>query len=182
MIEAAAGTGAPTTGAGAPGRDRGRNQGRDRGQDRRDSRSRTWELNALCRNEDPELWFSDRTRAVARALCHSCEVLEECRVAVMRREDGLPKCDRGGIVAGLTGPQRHALEKRLERVPILPPEQPPPARAPRLRSEPAPCGTRSAYQRHVRRGEPVDDACRAANARGASQYRRTGTTLLRPTG
>lgn len=27
------------------------------------------------------------------------------------------------------------------------------------------CGTRAAYNRHLRYGEPVDDACRAANAR-----------------
>lgn len=27
----------------------------------------------------------------------------------------------------------------------------------------APCGTQSAYTRHVKNGEPVDDACRAAN-------------------
>jgi hypothetical protein len=27
----------------------------------------------------------------------------------------------------------------------------------------APCGTQSAYTRHVRKGEPIDDACRQAN-------------------
>lgn len=27
----------------------------------------------------------------------------------------------------------------------------------------APCGTQSAYTRHIRHGEPIDDACRAAN-------------------
>jgi hypothetical protein len=27
----------------------------------------------------------------------------------------------------------------------------------------APCGTPSAYYRHVRKGEPIDDACRRAN-------------------
>lgn len=27
----------------------------------------------------------------------------------------------------------------------------------------APCGTQSAYTRHVKRGEPIDDACRRAN-------------------
>ena len=27
----------------------------------------------------------------------------------------------------------------------------------------APCGTQSAYTRHVKKGEPIDDACRAAN-------------------
>jgi hypothetical protein len=36
----------------------------------------------------------------------------------------------------------------------------------------AECGTRSAYQRHVKRGEPVDEACRAANRRAWADYRR----------
>ena len=37
----------------------------------------------------------------------------------------------------------------------------------------APCGTPSAYSRHVRRGEPIDDACRKANtAYKAAQARR----------
>lgn len=35
----------------------------------------------------------------------------------------------------------------------------------------APCGTESAYQRHHRRGEPVDDACRGAHNDAAVAYR-----------
>ena len=37
-----------------------------------------------------------------------------------------------------------------------------------------PCGTVAAYARHVRRGEPIDDACRDA-ARVYKQIRRTGS-------
>ncbi|MFE7895394.1 hypothetical protein [Streptomyces sp. NPDC057412] len=48
------------------------------------------------------------------------------------------------------------------------------------RTRPAPCGTRAAYQRHLRRGEPVDAACRAANTYEAGRYRRTGSTRARP--
>ncbi|WP_326721933.1 WhiB family transcriptional regulator [Streptomyces sp. NBC_00243] len=134
-----------------------------------------WGLSATCRNEDPELWFSDRTRATAIAICNSCLVLQECRVAVLHREAGLPASDRAGIAAGLTGAQRHELDKRRTRRAEVPSS--PPARVPPPREEIAPCGTRAAYQRHVRKGEPPDDACRAANARGASIYRRTGSTL-----
>lgn len=36
----------------------------------------------------------------------------------------------------------------------------------------AACGTRSAYHRHLRRGEPIDDACRAANNESASRRRK----------
>ncbi|WP_371598666.1 WhiB family transcriptional regulator [Streptomyces sp. NBC_00564] len=134
-----------------------------------------WGLSATCRNEDPELWFSDRTRATAIAICNSCLVLQECRVAVLHREAGLPASDRAGIAAGLTGAQRHELDKRRTRRAEVP--SAPPARVAPPREEIAPCGTRAAYQRHVRKGEPPDDACRAANARGASIYRRTGSTL-----
>lgn len=35
----------------------------------------------------------------------------------------------------------------------------------------APCGTRAAYRRHRRRGEPIDDACRLwCNADAREQY------------
>lgn len=40
----------------------------------------------------------------------------------------------------------------------------------------AECGTRSAYSRHVKNGEPIDDACRRANTDADNRLRRTGTT------
>lgn len=43
---------------------------------------------------------------------------------------------------------------------------------------PAPCGTRSAYQRHVKKKEPIDDACRKANTDADNRLRRTGTTKV----
>lgn len=42
----------------------------------------------------------------------------------------------------------------------------------------APCGTPSAYTRHVRRGEPIDDACRHANTE-AKQTKGTPTPSRR---
>lgn len=66
----------------------------------------------------------------------------------------------------------------------------------------APCGTPSAYTRHIKRGEPIDDACRQANTeakrtkgtptpsrrkpiahgelRGAKQHRYRGEPLCEP--
>ena len=41
-----------------------------------------------------------------------------------------------------------------------------------------PCGTRAAYQRHVRHGEPACAPCRAAESRGSRQRR--APTLLDP--
>ncbi|MEU6545352.1 WhiB family transcriptional regulator [Streptomyces sp. NPDC046859] len=233
-----------------------------------DGGSRLWELRAACREWDAELWFTRRTWPLAVAICALCPVLEPCRDAVLRRERGLPRCRRQGVVAGLTGPQRHALEqtghspgalpappsrrpvapdsppgpvrpalvRRAESGPPAappvpapptpptpatpltppapappgppapeernPPDPGPPPSGPRSgadeadppapdrrtaerggdtpsRIRPAPCGTRAAYQRHLRRGEPVDAACRAANTYEAGRYRRTGSTRAR---
>ncbi|MFE2814684.1 WhiB family transcriptional regulator [Streptomyces nigra] len=232
-----------------------------------DGGSRVWELRAACREWDADLWFTRRTWPLAVAICTLCPVLEPCRAAVLRRERGLPRCRRQGVVAGLTGPQRHALEQAdhgspgspvpaelpgerpagptaparsavaprpastaapeparsrpgealptaavaADRPPPTaavasgdtspdpappqasrsgsdeaPPSPPPPDRRTSERGDapsrirPAPCGTRAAYQRHLRRGEPVDAACRAANTYEAGRYRRTGTTRARP--
>ncbi|MFJ3222798.1 WhiB family transcriptional regulator [Streptomyces sp. NPDC086783] len=177
--------------------------------------SRAWESSASCRHQDADLFFSRATKRVAMAICAACPVLKACRDAVLRREKGLPRCRRSGVVAGLTGPQRYALEDRpgLQDRSDRPdrsggtdrstrsegpdrPDRPdrPQTRRPKPSTpvsadlsaardqvrptarRPLPCGTRAAYQRHLRRREPVDDACRAANARSAGQYRRTGST------
>jgi hypothetical protein len=42
----------------------------------------------------------------------------------------------------------------------------------------APCGTRSAYARHVEKREPIDEACRLANNAGVLAYTRTGSTKV----
>lgn len=39
-----------------------------------------------------------------------------------------------------------------------------------------PCGNESAYRRHLRRGEPIDDACRRAHAR-TRNYERMATAV-----
>jgi hypothetical protein len=44
------------------------------------------------------------------------------------------------------------------------------------RDQPAPCGTQSAYRRHLRRGETPDDGCRGANAAADRRLRLTGST------
>ncbi|MGW1612411.1 WhiB family transcriptional regulator [Streptomyces sp. NPDC002285] len=154
-----------------------------RGEAGEDGGSRVWEARAACGERDADLWFSRSSWPTAVAICTACPVLDPCRAAVLQRERGLPRCRRQGVVAGLTGPQRHDLERTAnlprsqapppgepaDRAALLAPDQPP-------RTRRAPCGTRAAYQRHLRRGEPVDEACRAANAREAGRYRRTGST------
>lgn len=43
-----------------------------------------------------------------------------------------------------------------------------------------PCGTPAAYARHVKRGEPVDDACRAAGARYSREARPAAVRVQLP--
>ncbi|MFI1926964.1 WhiB family transcriptional regulator [Streptomyces sp. NPDC020377] len=156
----------------------GRSRGPTGARGTTDGGTRAWESRAACRHQDAELWFSRRSSARAVAICATCPVLAHCRAAVLVREKGLPACHREGVIAGLTGPQRHALERRTDRSRPGPPADPEASRTRGgvPRGQLAPCGTRAAYQRHLRLREPVDEACRLANARSAGRYRRTGST------
>lgn len=135
---------------------------------------REWELKALCRSEDPEIWFSKKTWAKARKLCLvECPVLEECRAAIFSREAQTPASLRFGMVAGLTGVQRAKLAAESAPKQSSKQKKPPGSGRPQ-----APCGTKSAYERHRRKGEPIDQACRDAHALAAREYRRTGSTKV----
>ncbi|MBQ0827659.1 WhiB family transcriptional regulator [Streptomyces tagetis] len=138
-----------------------------------------WEPRAICRSMDTEVWFRKADRARARALCGGCPVSEQCLAAVLRREDGLRPGHRHGIFAGLTGPERAAIDRAERASSGEAPEEPRRQTKPRGPGhKPSPCGTRAAYQRHLSKGEPVDDACRAANALAKRQHSRTGSSVL----
>jgi ribosomal protein S21 len=97
----------------------------------------------------------------------------------MKAEGGAGHSNRHGIRGGLTPSQRHRLYEELRRrakaaaAESTADDVPAPAKTGR---PPAECGTRSGYQRHVKKGEPIDDACRRANTQATAQLRRTGTT------
>ncbi|MCI3240247.1 WhiB family transcriptional regulator [Streptomyces spinosisporus] len=135
---------------------------------------REWESKAACLGQDPEIWFSQTTWTKARRICRDeCPVREECLEAILARESGTPDSLRAGIFAGLTGAQRAKVARR--RAP-----QPTKARTKPAGSgrQLAACGTKAAYDRHVRKKEPIDDACRAANAASGVAYRATGSTKV----
>lgn len=138
--------------------------------------NKEWELNAACSTADSEMFFKKDSRAAAKALCAGCPVQEACLESALVREADVPKGFRTGIVAGLTGSQRWAMQqqraaeaRRAEKAAVKKPKLPGMGR-PR-----AECGTRAAYQRHLRNKEPIDAKCRAANARCAVEYRATGS-------
>ncbi|MFE4547572.1 WhiB family transcriptional regulator [Streptomyces sp. NPDC056785] len=124
-----------------------------------------WELRAVCRDLDPEVFFQKKTRRDAKAACARCPVTSECLATVLVREEGLSVGYRDGIFAGLNPRERFQLSGQ-------------PARSRGPGRKPSPCGTDSAYERHQRKGEPADQACLDAHARAHREYRLTGSKVL----
>jgi len=103
---------------------------------------------------------------MAARICHGCPVALDCLEAALSEETG-DSNNRSGIRGGLTPKQRVTIARRrrtwaaakaeAEGVTVKKPMRGP------GRPE-APCGTQAAYDRHIRRHELVDDACREAHA------------------
>ncbi|MFJ1869925.1 WhiB family transcriptional regulator [Streptomyces chartreusis] len=118
-----------------------------------------WAARAACRNYDLDDFFTDSKNGIAWAkrICGGCPVREQCLAMALRAEDG----SRYGIYGGLTPEERAELA----------------GTKPRTGRKPAECGTRSGYHRHVKKREPIDDACRAAKRESDRRLRSTGTTV-----
>lgn len=112
-----------------------------------------WAERAACTGYELSLFFSDAEQniATAKRICASCPVQAACLDEQLRNEDG----SRYGIYGGLTPRERNQLVSSERRG-----------------RKPSPCGTYSAYQRHVKKKEPIDEACRTAKREAERQYRR----------
>lgn len=68
-----------------------------------------WRTQAVCREADPELWFSDKPfdLIAARTICEDCPVRPDCLL------DGID--DQHGIWAGFSATERRRLRQRLTR-------------------------------------------------------------------
>lgn len=77
------------------------------GFDTREDRADDWRGRAECRNHDAELFFYDGAQsanvAVAKRICRSCPVLDQCRAWVAANPQGF------GVWAGMTSNERRAL-------------------------------------------------------------------------
>ena len=123
-----------------------------------------WRDRAAC--ADPrykpirDFWFADDSTRnevrTATTICGHCPVRTACLTAAADEEAGRGEQYMFGIRGGLTSKQRWLQKKRDA------------ARKVRAPKPPAPCGTTAAYDRHVRDGEHIDDACREAQ----TEYRR----------
>lgn len=113
--------------------------------------NRNWRTAALCATaDDPDLWFPASLNGhhalqaeQAKATCRRCPVMTQCQAWAL--DSGVDD----GIWGGLDWDELRLLRRREHRG--------------KGRPEPLPCGTPAAYQRHIRRREPIDDACRKAN-------------------
>ncbi|MFK0140662.1 WhiB family transcriptional regulator [Streptomyces murinus] len=124
-----------------------------------------WRLQGTCSTHpEPDIWHATgattQTRAdleEAKALCLRCPVQETCMNWALNNREAY------GLWGGLTEGER----RRILRIRIADGDA-----EPRKGGRPlAPCGTPSAYDRHIKLGEPVDDACRGAHTRASAEKR-----------
>jgi predicted Fe-S protein YdhL (DUF1289 family) len=137
-----------------------------------------WQDQAECRRPQydkvRDLWYSDSKQGdvqYAVDICNgACPVRAACALYALQEREEF------GIWGGLTEGQRRSILRRARRAREQSDEQAPAPEPAKTGRKPAECGTRSAYQRHVRMREPIDAACRAANTAADARLRSTGTT------
>ncbi|MFF2522476.1 WhiB family transcriptional regulator [Streptomyces liangshanensis] len=125
-----------------------------------------WHAAGLCQS-DPDDFFGQNGGSAdsARRICTDCPIRLACLEQAMVAESGLSYSMRAGIWGGLAPRERAARDRVRVDVAKLadpkPPKSKPVQKQSRGGGRPlAPCGTKAAYERHQRRGEDVDVACR----------------------
>lgn len=121
-----------------------------------------WQRDASCASTDPDEWYPAPGNGAGylRRICGGCPVETQCLDYVMATE---PNSARYGIWAGLDPEERRALHRERRDQAQAATGLPAPVRARPSGRSPSPCGTRGAYDRHVRNGEPIDPLCQAAH-------------------
>jgi hypothetical protein len=132
-------------------------------------RPASWQTQAAClglwKEMHPE--NDEREIANAKAICARCPVTRECFWDAARTGD-----NQHGIRAGLRANERRAVLAELQERQAASP-------APvKKKREPARCGSRSGYQKHVREKTQICAPCRQANTDADARLRRTGTTRV----
>jgi hypothetical protein len=115
-----------------------------------------WRLDGACRDKDPELWFPERSNSseanAAKAICkQQCTVRDRCLEWAI--EQGV----EFGVWGGTTYADRRRRGIKVKQGGIR---------------ELKGCGTSAAYDRHVKRKEPIDDDCREAHRQRQAEIRR----------
>ena len=111
-----------------------------------------------------EIWFAERDKyedlQAAITICHQCPIRTLCLETAMAEEEGNGRKNRWGIRGGLTPRQRWNADHNVSDREPRPPTKPL-----------SPCGTRAAYERHLRNREIVDQPCRDAYAEDKRNWR-----------
>lgn len=136
-----------------------------------------WRAHAACAGFDDVMFPDSNPAAIehAREICAPCPVRAECLADAMATEGGATARDRYGIRAGLTGKERRALHDELRKKQTGQQKKAEPKPQPKRR-EPAKCGTRGGYQKHLREKTEICGPCRQANTDADNRLRRTGTS------
>jgi WhiB family redox-sensing transcriptional regulator len=125
-----------------------------------------WRKDAACQRIDPEIMYpSHDTMAIraAKDVCRACPVVDACLA------EALARGETEGVWGGMTPEERALHDLRLvcsKCAVVFRPRN----KLQRMcdycrhvpRRRPAMCGTRSGYEAHVRRREPVCEPCEAA--------------------
>jgi hypothetical protein len=126
-----------------------------------------WTARAACADDDPEMYFDERYLP-SNLSCGRCPLAAECLDLAMKAEGTTAASMRFGVYGGLSTTERAVLARRRVRQPAIAPR--PATRVSSYGPTPtAPCGTRAAYKRHLRHGEPPCEACRTAEARDRAE-------------
>ncbi|MFJ1581589.1 WhiB family transcriptional regulator [Streptomyces sp. NPDC088182] len=136
-----------------------------------------WTEHAACAGADLNLFFGPDL-LVAKRICRTCPVRPDCESWIMDVERGRHVSMRAGVYGGLTRHERATLDPQAaspKRQPAVTPKPVVDRTARRDRSETklSDCPSGAAYRRHVSRGEPIDDACRAAYNAERREERKT---------
>lgn len=129
----------------------------------------SWALRAACKGRDLDEFFTESKSGMQRAklFCAACPVQPRCLTEVMAAEE---QSARYGVYGGLTAAERTELAKRQRSA-----EPKPTTTAPKKPRQPAECGTRPGYQKHLREKTEICGPCRQANTDADNRLRRTGT-------
>lgn len=132
-----------------------------------------WRDDAVCR-VDPEAMFPDNNEQdieQARRVCALCPVKRECLIDAIRTGD-----NEYGIRGGLKPGERRVIAKELRQREQAARQNNSAPKPVRKKREPAKCGTRGGYQKHLREKTPICQPCRQANTDADNRLRRTGST------
>lgn len=128
-----------------------------------------WRAQARCTQVDPEHMYPPPGNAVAvefaRAICGLCPVRDTCLADIMAAEGNAGRDSRHGVVGGLTPRQRRRLYEEQQKAAREAAGEAGDVEGARAGRPRAKCPSPSAYNRHIKYGEPVDAGCREAHNR-----------------